>query len=63
MQKSALYTAAVVFAAVSAAHWLRLVLQAEVVIGGASLSQWLSVVAGIVSALLAAWMVVAARRS
>ncbi len=63
MQKSALYTAAAVFAVVSAAHWLRLVVQAEVVVGGAPLSQWLSVAAGIVSAVLAAWMIAAARRS
>ncbi len=63
MQKSALYAAAVVFTVVSVAHWVRLVLQAEIVVGGASVSLWLSVGAGIVSALLAAWMVVAARRS
>ena len=63
MQKSALYTAAVVFAAVSAAHWVRVLLGTEIVVGGASIPQWISVAAGIVSALLAAWMAVAARRS
>ena len=63
MQRSALYTAAVIFAVVSAAHWLRLVLGTEIVIGGAAVPLWLSFVAGVVSALLAAWMAVAGRRS
>ena len=63
MQRSALYTAAVIFAVVSAAHWLRLVLGTEIVIGGAAVSPWLSFVAGVVSALLAAWTAVAGRRS
>ena len=35
----------------------------EIVVGGASISHGLSVGAGIVTALLASWMVVAARRS
>ncbi len=63
MHRSALNTAAAVFAVVSAVHWLRLALQTEVVIGGVSLSQWLSLIAGIAAAGLAAWMAVAARRS
>ncbi len=63
MQRSALYTAAVIFAVVSAAHWLRLILGTEIVIGGASIAPWLSFAAGVVSALLALWMAVAGRRS
>ena len=63
MQRSALYTAAVIFAVVSAAHWLRLILGTEIVIGCASIALWLSFAAGVVSALLAAWMAAAGRRS
>ena len=63
MQRSALYTAAVILAVVSAAHWLRLVLGTEIVIGGAAVPPWLSFVASVVSALLALWMAVAGRRS
>ncbi len=61
MRKPALYTAAAIFAVVSAAHWLRLVLGTEITLGGAPIPPWVSFVAGVVAALLAAWMAVAGR--
>ncbi len=63
MEKSALYTAAVIFAAVSALHWVRVFNKTEIVIGDASLPLWVSLAGGVVSALLALWMAVAGRRS
>ena len=64
MQQTALYTSAVIFALVSLAHWVRLFLGVEVIIGrSTSIPMWLSVVAGLVSAALAVWMVMAARKS
>ncbi|MBL6934350.1 MAG: hypothetical protein ISR48_02970 [Alphaproteobacteria bacterium] len=62
MKQTALYTAAVIFVLVSLAHWLRFFLGAEIIIGGTAISQGLSVVAGLVSAALAVWMVMAARK-
>ena len=63
MQQTALYTSAVIFALVSLAHWVRLFLGVEVIIGSTPISLGLSVVAGLVSATLAVWMVMAARKS
>ena len=62
MEKSALYTAAVIFAAVSALHWLRVLWKTEIVIGAASLPLWVSLAGGVVCALLVVWMVAAGRR-
>jgi hypothetical protein len=63
MQQTALYTAAAIFAFVSLAHWVRLFLGTQVVIGDTVISLGLSIVAGLVSAALAMWMVMAARKS
>ena len=63
MQQTALYTSAVIFALVSLAHWVRLFLGTQVVIGDTSIPLGLSVVTGLVSAALAVWMVMAARKS
>ncbi len=64
MQQTALYTSAVIFALVSLAHWVRLFLGVEIIIGrSTSIPLGLSVVAGLVSAALAVWMVMAARKS
>lgn len=61
MQKPALYTAAVIFLLVAVAHWLRLAYDTYVVIGGTVIPQWVSLLAGVVTVVLAAWMFVAAR--
>ena len=63
MQQTALYTSAVIFAFVSLAHWVRLFLGTQVVIGDTSIPLGLSVVTGLVSAALAVWMVMAAQKS
>ena len=64
MQQTALYTSAVIFALVSLAHWVRFFLGVEVIIGrSTSISLGISVVAGLVSAALAVWMVMAAQKS
>ncbi|MDP7191239.1 MAG: hypothetical protein QF553_05160 [Alphaproteobacteria bacterium] len=52
-----------IFAFVSLAHWVRLFLGTQVVIGDTSIPLGLSVVTGLVSAALAVWMVMAARKS
>ncbi|MEE8506192.1 MAG: hypothetical protein V3S40_08235 [Kiloniellales bacterium] len=62
MPKVALYTAAVIFAAVSILHWVRYFLGSEVTIGGAVVSNFTSLIAGIVAAVLAAWMILASRK-
>jgi len=63
MRKAALYTSGVVFAAVAAAHLVRLTTSIEIVVGGAVLPMWASFFGALIAALLAVWMVVAARRS
>ncbi len=63
MQQTALYTSAVIFTLVSLAHWVRFLLGTEVIIGSTPISLGLSVVAGLVSATLAVWMVMTARKS
>jgi hypothetical protein len=63
MQQTALYTSAVIFAFVSLAHWVRLFLSTQVVIGDTPIPLGLSVVTGLVSAALAVWMVMVARKS
>ena len=62
MPKFALYTSAVIFAVVSLFHWVRLALGTKVVIGAAGIPLTVSLVAGIVSAGLAVWMVLASQK-
>ena len=63
MQKAALYTSGAVFAVVAVAHVVRLITGLEIVVGGAILPMWVSFLGALIAALLAVWMVVAARRS
>lgn len=61
MQTTALKTAGVIFAIVAVAHAVRAITGATLVLGGTSIPIWLSVVAALVTAALAVWMVRAAR--
>ncbi|MCH6578091.1 MAG: hypothetical protein IH807_09700 [Proteobacteria bacterium] len=61
MQKPALYTAAVIFAIVGIAHFVRYFLGTEIVVGATAIPLSVSLIAGIVLALLTGWMVLAAR--
>ena len=63
MKETALYTATVIFALVSMAHLIRFFLGADVIIGDTAIPMGLSVVAGLISAVLAVWMVMAAQKS
>ena len=63
MQKAALYTAGVIFAAGAVGHVVRLTKGIEIAINGAVLPLWVSFPGVLIAALLAVWMVVAARRS
>ena len=63
MQKAALYTAGVIFATVSFTHLVRLIAGIEIVVGGVVAPVWVSFPGMLIAALLAIWMVVAARRS
>jgi hypothetical protein len=63
MQKAALYTSSAVFAAVAVAHVVRLTTGFEIAVGGAIVPVWVSFVGALIAALLAVWMVAAARRS
>ncbi len=63
MHKPALFTAGGVFAMVALAHVIRFFLAAEIIVGGGVIPVFVSLPAAIVSGLLAAWMIVAARRS
>ncbi len=63
MQKAALYTSGVVFAAVAVAHLARLITGLEIIVGGVVAPLWVSFPGTLIAALLAIWMVVAARRS
>ncbi len=62
MPKAALYTAGAVFAVVSALHWVRYVLDSEITIGGTAFPVSGSLIAGVVAAVLAAWMIFAGRK-
>ncbi len=62
MPKAALYTAGAVFAVVSALHWVRYVLDSEITIGGTAFPVSGSLIAGVVVAVLAAWMIFAGRK-
>ena len=61
MQKPALYTASVIFAIVGIAHFVRYFLGAKLVVGATAIPLLVSLIAGIVLAVLTVWMVRAAR--
>ena len=63
MQKAALYTSGVVFAAVAVAHVVRLATGFEIIVGGIIVPVWASFLGALIAALLAVWMVAEARRS
>jgi hypothetical protein len=63
MQKVALYTSSVIFAAGAVAHVVRLIAGIEIVAGGVVAPVWVSFPGALIAALLAVWMVVAARRA
>ncbi len=63
MPKAALTTAGVIFALVSALHWLRYALGSEVTIAGTAVPLSASLIGGIVAAVLAAWMILAGRKA
>jgi len=63
MQKAALYTSGVFFAAGAVGHVVRLTKGIEIVIGGIAVPVWVSFPGALIAALLAIWMVVAAQRS
>lgn len=63
MKNLALHIAGTLFALVSIAHWTRFFLDIGVVVGDYAVPVFLSLPIGIVTALLAAWMFVAARDS
>ncbi|MCZ6651527.1 MAG: hypothetical protein ACE10G_02665 [Gemmatimonadales bacterium] len=63
MQKAALYTSGVIFAIAAVAHVVRLTTGIEIVIEGVVVPVWVSRPGVLIAALLAVWMVVAARRS
>ena len=62
MQKPALYTAAVIFAIVGIAHFVRYFLRLEFILGATAIPLLVSLIAGIVLAVLTVWMILAARR-
>ena len=59
MQKAALYTSGVVFAAVAVTHAVRLATGIEIVVGGVVAPVWVSFPGALIAALLAVWMAVA----
>ena len=63
MQRTALYSSCAVFTLVALLHGLRAASGMEIIIGGYLVPVWWSAPAAIIAALLAAWTVVAARRS
>ncbi len=63
MQKAALYTSGVVFAAGAVAHGVRLITGIEIVVNGVVVPVWMSFPVAFIVALLAVWMAVSARRS
>ncbi len=63
MRKAALYTSGAIFAAIAVAHLARLIVGFEIVVGGIVAPPWVSFPGALVAALLAVWMVAAARRS
>ena len=63
MQKAALYTSGVFFAAGAVGHMVRLTRGIDIVVDGVVVPVWVSFPGTLIAALLAVWMVVAARRS
>ncbi len=63
MPKVALTAAAVVFAAVSVLHWVRYFMAVEITVGGAVVPNSTSLILGIIAAVLAAWMILASRKT
>ncbi len=63
MPKAALYTAAAIFAVISALHWVRYALGSEITIAGTAFPVSGSLIAGIAAAALAAWMILAGRKA
>lgn len=63
MQKAALYTSGAFFTVGALAHLVRLIIGFEIVIGRFAVPVWVSLPGALIAALLAVWMVVAARRS
>jgi hypothetical protein len=61
MHKPALYTASVIFAIVGIVHFVRYFLTLEVVVGATAIPLSVSLIAGILLAVLAVWMIRAAR--
>ena len=61
MQKPALYTAAVIFAIVGIAHFVRYFLRLEFILGATAIPLSVSLIAGIVLVVLTGWMILAAR--
>ncbi len=62
MQKAALYTSGVIFAAGAIGHAVRLTTGIEIVIARVVVPVWVSFPGVLIAGLLAAWMAVAARR-
>jgi hypothetical protein len=63
MQKAALYTSSVIFAAVAVAHLVRLIMGFEIVVGGVVAPVWVSFPGALIATVLAIWMMIAARQS
>lgn len=63
MQKAALYTSGVFFAVGAIAHLLRLTRGIEITVEGAVIPVWVSFPGVLAAALLAIWMLVAARHA
>ena len=61
MQKAALYTSGIFFAAAAVFHIVRLIIGIDIVIAGVMVPQWGSIPGTLIAALLAVWMLVAAR--
>jgi hypothetical protein len=61
MQKSALYTAALIFTFATVAHAVRIINGFDVTVGTYTVPWWVSIPGVVVAAALALWMVMAAR--
>ena len=62
MQKAALYFSGTFFGVGAIFHVVRLVTGIEIMVGATVVPAWISALGAPTSALLAAWMIVAARR-
>ena len=62
MQKAALYTSGIFFAAGAAGHLVRLFTGFEIAVGGVEVPVWGSLPGALAAAAIAAWMIIAARR-